>query len=201
MKEILLLKKQVEELKSKGNVALQNDKTDEAIGFYSEAINLDPKNYILFSNRSAAYAKAGKYVEALNDSEKTISLKKDWPKVRSNFQVERMLELLSNRCFYTQKGYSRKGAALELLDRFEEAQSVYEEGLKYDANNAQLVEALEKVKSKASDPMAGAGYKNPFGDPKFLANLAMNPKTRGMLSDPEIQILLQDLQKNPNDIA
>jgi hypothetical protein len=63
-----------------------------------------------------------------------------------------------------------------------------------------LIEALDKVKSKAADPLGGA-YKNPFSDPKFLANLAMNPKTRGMLSDPEIQHLLQDLQKNPNDIA
>jgi stress-induced-phosphoprotein 1 len=74
--------KKVEELKSKGNVALQNDKTEEAIEHYSEAIKLDPKNHILFSNRSAAYTKAGKYKEALEDSEKTIELKKDWPKVK-----------------------------------------------------------------------------------------------------------------------
>lgn len=72
----------VEELKSKGNAALQNNNNEEAIKYYSEAIQLDSANHILFSNRSAAFAKAGKYREALVDAEKTISLKKDWGKVR-----------------------------------------------------------------------------------------------------------------------
>ena len=73
-----------EELKNKGNVALQNNQNDDAIKYYTEAINLDSKNHILFSNRSAAYAKAGKYKDALVDAEKTIELKKDWPKVSFN---------------------------------------------------------------------------------------------------------------------
>lgn len=167
----------VEELKSKGNAALQNNNNEEAIRYYSEAIQLDSNNHILFSNRSAAFAKSGKYREALVDAEKTISLKKDWG-----------------------KGYSRKGAALELLDRYDEAKTVYEEGLKYEANNAQLVESLNKVKDKLMSDAAGGAFKNPFSDPKFLANLAMNPNTRNLLSDPEVSKLLQDLQRNPNDL-
>ena len=75
----------VEDLKNKGNAALQNNNNEEAIKYYSEAIQLDSNNHILFSNRSAAYAKAGKYREALIDGEKTISLKKDWAKV--NFEI------------------------------------------------------------------------------------------------------------------
>jgi hypothetical protein len=47
---------------------------------------------------------------------------------------------------------------------------------------------------------AGGAFKNPFSDPKFLANLAMNPNTRNLLSDPEVSKLLQDLQRNPNDL-
>lgn len=172
-----------DELKAKGNAALQSEKFDDAIKFYSEAINLDPKNHILFSNRSAAYAKVKKYSESLQDAEKTIELKKDWP-----------------------KGYSRKGAALELLNRYDEAIKVYEEGLKYDSNNEQLKEALKHCKDNVETPFGfgavppGAGM-NPFADPKFLANLAMNPNTRQLLADPEVQGLLKDLQKNPNDIA
>lgn len=168
-----------DELKNKGNAALQSEKYDEAIKFYSEAINLDPQNHILYSNRSAAFAKVAKYKESLNDAEKTISLKSDWP-----------------------KGYSRKGAALELLGRYEDAVKVYESGLKVDPTNAQLKEALENCKDNLAPPsgFGGAGQ-NPFSDPKFLANLAMNPKTRGLLTDPEVQELLKGLQKNPNDIA
>jgi stress-induced-phosphoprotein 1 len=174
---------QVDELKAKGNAALQSENFDEAINFYSQAIEIDPSNHILYSNRSAAYAKVGKYADSLEDAEKTVSLKADWP-----------------------KGYSRKGAALELLQRFDDAVKTYEEGLKFDANNEQLKEALANCKDNLDSssfmfPGAGGPGGNPFADPKFLANLAMNPKTRALLADPEVQGLLQGLQKNPNDIT
>ena len=178
---------QVEELKAKGNAALQAEKFDEAIKFYSEAIAVDPTNHILYSNRSAAYAKTAAYAESLSDAEKTVSLKSDWP-----------------------KGYSRKGAALELLERYDEAVRTYEAGLAVDPSNEQLKEALKNCKdnldsaSSFSSPFGGgggAGGFNPFADPKFLANLAMNPNTRDLLGDPEVQALVQGLQRNPNDIA
>lgn len=176
-----------DELKAKGNAALQAENYKEAIEFYTEAIAADPSNHILYSNRSAAYAKTGKYEESLEDAEKTVSLKSDWP-----------------------KGYSRKGAALELLERYEDAVKTYEDGLKYDASNEQLKEALKNCKQNLEAPKFGAGMGgggmggmggNPFADPKFLANLAMNPKTRELLGDPEVQELLKGLSKNPNDIA
>jgi stress-induced-phosphoprotein 1 len=68
-------------LKDKGNAALQDGKFDDAIKFYTEAITLDNSNHVLYSNRSAAYAKAGKYLQALEDAEKTLQLKPDWGKV------------------------------------------------------------------------------------------------------------------------
>lgn len=73
---------QVSLLKDKGNAALQANNFKEAIEAYSEAIKLDGTNHILFSNRSAAFAKEGNYEKALEDAEKTISLKPDWPKVK-----------------------------------------------------------------------------------------------------------------------
>lgn len=68
-------------LKEKGNEALKLEKYDEAIKFYTQAINLDSINHVLYSNRSAAYCKCGKFQEALADAEKTVSLKPDWAKV------------------------------------------------------------------------------------------------------------------------
>ena len=70
----------MEVLKTRGNNALTTGDFAEAIKCYSEAIELDPSNHVLFSNRSAAYLKQAKYPEALKDAEQTISLKTDWPK-------------------------------------------------------------------------------------------------------------------------
>lgn len=172
----------VDELKSKGNAALQAQNFVEAVQFYTEAINIDPSNHILYSNRSAAYAKTNEYEKSLTDAEKTVSLKSDWA-----------------------KGYSRKGAALELLERMDEAIVTYEEGLKIDPTNPQLKEALANCKNTAAAPpsftLGGGQGGNPFADPKMFAALAANPKTRDLIADPEVQTLLRGLQKNPNDIA
>lgn len=69
---------QANALKDQGNAALSAGNLDEAIRLYSEALLLDPSNHVLFSNRSAAYAKAGKYGEALKDAEQTVTIKPDW---------------------------------------------------------------------------------------------------------------------------
>jgi len=72
---------QVEELKSKANAAFTAGNNDEAIHLYTQAITLDENNHVLFSNRSAAYAKTNKYEDALKDAEKCITLKPDFVKV------------------------------------------------------------------------------------------------------------------------
>lgn len=72
---------QANQLKDKGNSALNAGNFTEAVKCYSEAITLDPSNHVLYSNRSAAHCKAGNYAEALEDAEKTVSLKSDWAKV------------------------------------------------------------------------------------------------------------------------
>ena len=51
-------------LKDEGNKAMQAGDVDKAIELYSEAINVDEDNAILYSNRSAAYAKKGMWSEA-----------------------------------------------------------------------------------------------------------------------------------------
>ncbi|CAF1360246.1 unnamed protein product [Adineta steineri] len=165
---------QVEELKSKANAAFSAGKNDEAINLYTQAIALDEKNHVLYSNRSAAYAKGTKYEEALKDAEKCISLKPDFV-----------------------KGYSRKGAALSFLKRYDEAINVYEEGLKIDPNNQQLTTDLEIARKDSSGP-AGGGL-NFFSDPQFLTQLMTNPKARELLKDPETAMLMKMMQQNPNN--
>jgi hypothetical protein len=56
---------------------------------FTQAIDIDPNNHVLYSNRSGSYASLKDFDGALKDAVKTTELKPDWG-----------------------KGWSRKGAAL-----------------------------------------------------------------------------------------
>lgn len=158
------------ELKDKGNKALQEGKFDEAIKFYTEGITVDPTNHVLYSNRSAAYAKSGKYSQALDDAEKTVSLQPDWP-----------------------KGYSRKGSALAYLGDIEESIKAYEKGLQLDPTNAQIRESLADLRAQHLAP----SMSNPFNTPDLFVKLRNDPRTRAYLDDPEYLKLIQEIRSNP----
>jgi stress-induced-phosphoprotein 1 len=51
---------------------------------------------------------------------------------------------------YNVQGYSRKGAALALLNRHEEAMMAYMEGLNHDSTNEQLREGIRQSKQHLS---------------------------------------------------
>jgi len=160
-------------LKEKGNAALQTGNYNEAIKYYTDAIALDSNNHVLYSNRSAAYAKSEKYQQALEDAEKTVSLKPDWG-----------------------KGYSRKGSALAYLGRYDESIQAYEKGLQSDPNNTQLRSSLVEVRAQKT-----AALTNPFNSPDIFIKLASDPRTKGYLSDPEYLKLLQELRTNPQSLG
>ena len=52
---------------------------------YSEAINVAGTSHVLLSNRSAAYAKAGMWKEALEDADSCISLNEKFDKGKSSY--------------------------------------------------------------------------------------------------------------------
>lgn len=138
---------QVNALKEKGNKALAESKFEEAIAAYTEAINFDPKNHVLYSNRSAAYAKAGNYEDALNDAEETIKINPTWP-----------------------KGYSRKGSALSYLQKYVEAFEVYQKGLEYDPTNVALTQGQAEIRNAVlSQLMKGTPMDEDLSTPKQMA--------------------------------
>nr|AXS58641.1 cochaperone Sti1 homeolog b [Epichloe coenophiala] len=170
-----------DELKALGNKAIAEKNFDEAIDKFTQAIALQPENHILYSNRSAAYASKKEWDNALQDADKTIQIKPDWA-----------------------KGWGRKGAALHGKGDLLGANDAYEEGLKHDANNAQLKSGLASVE-KAMQHEAGGGFGGDptgglgqmFNDPKLVEKLAKNPKTSAFLADPSFMAKLQQMQQNP----
>lgn len=158
-----------DELKAKGNAAFSAGNFDEAIEHFGAAIEVDSRNHVLYSNRSASYASLGQYGKALEDAKQCVSLKPDWA-----------------------KGYSRLGAAHHGLRDYEEAIAAYEEGLKLDPASEQIKSALQEAESAAAAP------RSPFARPEFLAKLAMDPRTRPYLGQPEFMRMLSDIQTNPS---
>ncbi|KAL6004894.1 hypothetical protein ACLOJK_005451 [Asimina triloba] len=169
-----------DEAKSKGNAAFSAGRFVEAVRFFSDAIDLAPTNHVLYSNRSAAYASLQRYSDALADARKTVDLKPDWS-----------------------KGYSRLGAAHLGLGNVEDAITAYKSGLAIDPNNDALKSGLADAQAAASrsrGPQSSSPFGNVFQGPDVWAKLTANPTTRGYLQQPDFLRMMQDLQRNPNNV-
>jgi tetratricopeptide (TPR) repeat protein len=110
------------ELKNKGNSAFQTGAYTEAIRLFTDAIDLNPNDHILYSNRSGAYASNGEYVKAKQDAFKCISLNPQFA-----------------------KGYGRLGLALYFLKEYKDSIKAYEKGLAIDSQNETLLAGKQKA--------------------------------------------------------
>ena len=161
-------------LKAQGNKAFAAKDWDTAIDLFTQAIDLDPKNHVLYSNRGAAYAGKKQWDDALKDADACIAISPNWG-----------------------KGYARKGAALRGAHRWDEAIAAYDQGINVEDSPA-LQKGLQEVKaardSEAADP---TGLGKMFQDPGLFAKLTANPKTAPLLSDPSFMQKLRMIQHNP----
>lgn len=83
--------------KDTGNVFFKEGKIDDAIRFYSMAINCAPENHLFYSNRSAAYQTKSMWSEALKDAEKCVHVSENFPKgylhmARCQMQLKRFAD-------------------------------------------------------------------------------------------------------------
>jgi len=183
-----------EEFKAKGNAALQAGNTTEAIEHYTSAINADGSNHVYYSNRSAAFLKKGDAHNALEDANACIALKSDFA-----------------------KGYSRKGAALHSLKRYNDSITAYQSGLTQFPTDKGLLKGLDDVKRDKDKPayggtssagmgggMAGGMGQNPFANmfgPDTMAKMALDPELRPLLNDKDFMAKVKQLQTDPNALT
>ncbi|KAH0613497.1 uncharacterized protein H6S33_005383 [Morchella sextelata] len=171
-----------DKLKAEGNAAFAAKDFDKAISLFTQAIEVDPSNHVLYSNRSACYASLKDFAGALQDATKCTELKPDWA-----------------------KGFTRKGAALHGEGDLIAALEAYEEALKLDPNNAQAKSGAKLVneaisREAAADGQPDMGLGQIFQDPSFLQKLASNPKTAPYLGDPQFMEKLNRIRTNPSAI-
>lgn len=166
------------QFKAAGNAALKEKNYSLAIENYTKAINADGSNHVYFSNRSAAYLSMGDSNNALEDATSCIALNPEFA-----------------------KGYSRKGAALHALKRYNDAMAAYEEGLAKFPGDAGLKKGLEEVTRDKNGGGgaggAGGGAGGLFG-PEMMAQMAMDPRMRKYLNDADLMAKIQMVQKNPS---
>ena len=76
--------------------------TRAQVNSYTDAIKVDPKSHVLYSNRANAYTRLESFKEALRDADECVKLDGDWA-----------------------KGHARRGAALAGLRQHDEACEAY----------------------------------------------------------------------------
>ncbi|KAH8380456.1 hypothetical protein KR009_010766, partial [Drosophila setifemur] len=108
------------------NAACQSGDFATAVLLYTDALQLDPGNHILYSNRSAALLKQGQFAAALQDATQARELCPQWP-----------------------KAYFRQGVALQCLGRYGEALASFASGLAQEPSNKQLMGGLVEASLKS----------------------------------------------------
>ncbi|KAH8360311.1 hypothetical protein KR200_001481 [Drosophila serrata] len=108
------------------NGACQSGDFATAVLLYTDALQLDPGNHILYSNRSAALLKQGQFTAALQDATQARDLCPQWP-----------------------KAYFRQGVALQCLGRYGEALAAFASGLAQEPTNKQLMGGLVEASLKS----------------------------------------------------
>ena len=142
-------------LKAEGNKAFAAKDYDLAIDLFSKALDLDQKNFVLWSNRSAAKAGKRDWDGALADADEVCLCPTFWGMLsicelicppylffRGAFAFLQCIKVNPTWA----KGYARKGAALHGQRRYVEAIETYEAGLKLE-DNPVLRKGYEEVKA------------------------------------------------------
>lgn len=132
-------KAEAESLKNEGNRLMKDEKYQEALIYYSRAINLDATNPVFYCNRAAAYSKIGELNKAIEDCK--MSLRYD-----ANYS----------------KAYGRLGLAYSKLNRHEEAIDAYKNALRIEPSNVDYQNNLAVTQERLKE-MHTAQTVNPLG--------------------------------------
>lgn len=173
-------KKRAEEFKVEGNRKIAQKKFDEAVEYYTKAIELDDSNAIYYSNRSAAYSSLKKPKNAAEDAEKAIELDPNYS-----------------------KAYSRLGLARYSMGDAEGAMEAYKKGLDVEGSSPSdgMLRGFETAKKKVEENLAAANADSSDIDPSGTATTGGLPDFASLLNNPQMGDIIQNLASNPSMIS
>ncbi|KAL3743219.1 hypothetical protein ACJRO7_018512 [Eucalyptus globulus] len=164
--------KLADEEREKGNECFKEQKYPEAVKHYTESLRRNPNDVKAYSNRAACYTKLGALPEGLKDAEKCIELDPTFS-----------------------KGYTRKGAVQFFMKEYEKALETYQEGLKHDPNNQDLLDGVRRCVEQINK--ASRGDLTPDELKERQAKGMQDPEIQNILTDPVMRQVLIDFQENP----
>lgn len=125
---------QADALKQEGNDFYKNGEYLKAAAAYTKAIKLDSKNEVLYSNRSEAFLRLSKIKQALADAETVISLRPTW-----------------------EKGFYRKGLALDALERYDEALAAYRDAAELNPKMPDIAHRIKHATKQSTKARQAKG--------------------------------------------
>ncbi|KIY65891.1 TPR-like protein [Cylindrobasidium torrendii FP15055 ss-10] len=163
-------KANAEKLKQKGNQLMSTKQFDDAIAAYTEAIALDPKSPIYYSNRAAAYSSKGDHISAVGDAEEAIKIDPAYV-----------------------KSYHRLGHAYYALSDFSNAASAFERGLAIGTD-----EITTNTAPAAANPMGDLGGVADMlrGMGMGGAGGGGMPDFASMMNNPQVMQMAQQMAQN-----
>merc|ERR1719456_1561021 len=165
-------KAEAEEMREKGNELFKAQKYADAKACYDDGIKRNPKDAKLYSNRAACLNKLGAAPDALKDLDKCLEL--DPKFVRA---------------------YARKGQTHFLMKENHKALKAYEDGLKIDPDNQELIQGRQQVM------YAVQSGQNQGTDQELVAHAMADPEIQDILKDPQINIVLQNQGTDQEQVA
>lgn len=125
---------EAEGLKQQGGTLFKRGEYEEAAEKYTEALTKDPKNKLLYSNRSACHAKMGNIERAIKDAKKSIRIDPAFA-----------------------KGYSRLGNLYSETDP-QKALGFFEKAVENDSSNSEYKKSAAAMKKKLNRSPVSSPY-------------------------------------------
>lgn len=171
-----------EDLKTKGNQLMKEEKYQEAIQCYTQAIELDSSNAVFPCNRAAAYGKIGEHQKAIEDCQNALSLDPNYG-----------------------KAYGRMGLSYHNLNNFQKAKESYSKALELEPGSTFYQTSLAQVEEKLKESQGEIGIARPApgGIPGLggfdLGSLLTNPAIMNMaqtfMSNPGVQQMMTNMMQ------